>query len=189
VLQDPQLFSASIRENVAFGDDSLPLDQVEQAARLAAIHDEIARLGMGYETLLAEGGAGLSGGQRQRLSIARALAHQPAILLLDEATSHLDVVTERVLDQQLSDLRSTRIVIAHRLSTVRNADLIVVVADGAVVEQGTHRELLALGGHYAALLSGQLGPDRSGQRRGLACEAAETNCSPAVVPTTPMSRA
>jgi ABC-type bacteriocin/lantibiotic exporter with double-glycine peptidase domain len=181
VLQDPLLFSASIRQNVAFNDSSLPLDQVEQAARLAAIHDEIARMGMGYETLLAEGGAGLSGGQRQRLSIARALAHQPAILLLDEATSHLDVVTERVLDQQLSNLRSTRIVIAHRLSTVQNADLIVVVADGAVVEQGTHQGLLALGGHYAALLSGQLGPARSGQRRRLACETAEAHCSPAVV--------
>jgi len=180
VLQESFLFSGSIRENIAFNDPSMSLDQVVQAARLAAIHDEIARMGMGYETMLAEGGAGLSGGQRQRLSIARALSHQPAILLLDEATSHLDVVTEQLLDRQLDDLRCTRIVIAHRLSTIRNADLIVVVDEGAIVERGTHRELLALGGHYAALLSGQLDTGRSGELGAFQHETADFDRSPAV---------
>ena len=110
---------------------------------------------MGYETVIAEGGVDLAGGQRQRLAIARALAHRPAILLLDEATSHLDAITESIVDQNLSDLNCTRIVIAHRLSTVRNADLILVLDNGVIVERGTHEHLLALGGVYAALVRDQ----------------------------------
>src|SRR5262249_9776465 len=123
VLQEPFLFSGSIRENIVFNDPSRPLDDVIEAARIACIEEEIARMPMGYETRVAEGGAGLSGGQRQRLSLARAVAHRPAMLLLDEATSHLDVMTEARVDEQLSALDCTRIVIAHRLSTIRNADL------------------------------------------------------------------
>jgi ATP-binding cassette, subfamily B, bacterial len=125
---------------------------VQKAAQLAVLHDEILQLPMGYETRIAEGGTGLSGGQRQRLAIARALAHRPAILLLDEATSHLDGVTESWVDQNLSQLTCTRIVIAHRLSTIRNADLILVVEQGAIVEQGTHEQLLGKQGYYAALV-------------------------------------
>ncbi len=159
VLQDPFLFSDSIRRNIAFNDPGMSLSRVEAAARRADIHDDIVRMPMGYETLVGQGSAGLSGGQIQRIAIARALAHDPAVLLLDEATSNLDAVTERVVDQRLSDLSCTRIVIAHRLSTIRNADVILVLDGGRVVERGTHAELLALGGKYTALVMGQLAPD------------------------------
>lgn len=156
VLQESFLFSGSIRQNLSFNDPGLPLEQVVEAARVAAIHEEIARMPMRYETVLSEGSAGLAGGQRQRLSIARAVAHDPAILLLDEATSHLDVVTERDVDQNLGGLTCTRIVIAHRLSTIRNSDLILVLNDGQIVERGTHDQLIAAGGHYAKLVRAQL---------------------------------
>jgi ABC-type bacteriocin/lantibiotic exporter with double-glycine peptidase domain len=156
VLQEPCLFRGSIRQNIAFNGPNLSLEQVMDAARLAHIHDEILQLPMGYETSVAEGGTSLSGGQRQRLLLARALAHRPAMLVLDEATSHLDVVTESLVDQNLSAVACTRIVIAHRLSTIRNADLILVLDGGAVAERGSHEELLARDGLYAALVHSQV---------------------------------
>ncbi len=155
VLQEPFLFSGSIRQNIAFGNPDLGMAKIVEAARLAAIHDEIAAMPMGYETRIAEGGSGLSGGQRQRLSLARALSHQPAILLLDEATSHLDVMTESTVERNLATLSCTRIVIAHRLSTIHNADQIFVLESGTGAEQGSHQELLARDGYYAALISSQ----------------------------------
>ena len=153
VLQEPFLFSGSIRQNIAVHNPGLALEHVQAVAQLATIHEEIMQLPMGYETRIAEGGAGLSGGQRQRLALARALAHRPAILLLDEATSHLDVVTEGVVEQNLRHLACTRIAIAHRLSTIRDADTIFVLDHGAIVERGSHAELLSCRGYYASLIS------------------------------------
>ncbi|MCG8461029.1 MAG: peptidase domain-containing ABC transporter [Holophagales bacterium] len=156
VTQQPYLFGASIRSNIALADPSLPLSRVAEAARRAHIHDDILEMPMGYETLLADGGVSLSGGQRQRIALARALVNQPAVLLLDEATSNLDAITERLIQQELAQLRSTRIVIAHRLSTVQSADLILVMDDGRIVERGSHRELMKEGGHYRQLVEAQL---------------------------------
>lgn len=162
VLQDNALFSGSIRRNIGSHDPDLSIERISAAAQLAAIHAEIVEMPMGYETVIAEGGGDLAGGQRQRLAIARALAKQPKILLLDEATSHLDAITESTVDRNLSELACTRIVIAHRLSTVRNADLILVLEQGVVAERGTHAALLALGGLYANLVRDQeMTPDRS----------------------------
>jgi HlyB family type I secretion system ABC transporter len=156
VLQETGLFSGSIRENIAFNDSTLEFEQVIKAAKLAAIHDDIQKMPMSYETVVSEGSAGLAGGQCQRMALARALAHQPALLLLDEATSHLDVVTERQVDTNLSQLSCTRIVIAHRLSTIRNADWILVLDRGRIVEQGTHEDLLHREGLYADLAHTQI---------------------------------
>ena len=132
------------------------MEDIIEAARIAAIHDEIMQMPMGYETLISEGGIGLSGGQRQRLSIARAIVHKPAILLLDEATSHLDAVTEDTVDRNLNVQVGTRIVIAHRLSTVQHADMIIVLKDGRIVERGRHGELLTADGEYARLYKSQI---------------------------------
>jgi ATP-binding cassette subfamily B protein len=156
VPQHPYLFGLSIRANIALSDPTLPLSRVVDAARLAHIHDDILAMPLAYDTLLADGGASLSGGQRQRLALARALVRQPAILLLDEATSALDAMTEGAIQRELAQLRSTRIVVAHRLSTIQDADLILVMDEGKVVERGTHDELMALGGVYAELIAQQV---------------------------------
>jgi ABC-type bacteriocin/lantibiotic exporter with double-glycine peptidase domain len=157
VTQRSYLFGGAIRENITLKDPALPLAETVAAARLACLDDDIMAMPMGYETILIEGGGSLSGGQRQRLALARALVHRPAILLLDEATSELDTITESRVHQNLAALRCTRIVIAHRLSTIRDADLILVLDHGEIVERGSHEELLAVGGTYAALVQSQLG--------------------------------
>ena len=155
VPQNSYLFGTSVKTNIALTKPEAELDEIEHAARLARIHDDIMAMPMGYDTVLADGGASISGGQRQRIALARALVHQPAILLLDEATSSLDSVTEAEIYTNLEQLDCTRVVIAHRLSTIARSDLIVVMEDGIFVEQGTHDELMALRGRYFELANSQ----------------------------------
>jgi len=155
VLQDPFLFSGTVRENIRFGRLEASDTEVEAAAEAVGADDFIRNLRLGYDTPVEEGGVILSQGQRQLISFARALLADPRILILDEATSSVDTQTERVIQQALSRLLKDRtsIVIAHRLSTVINADLILVIQDGHVIEQGTHNELLARHGTYFNLYS------------------------------------
>jgi ABC-type bacteriocin/lantibiotic exporter with double-glycine peptidase domain len=155
VTQDAPLFTGTIRHNIAIADPEMRLDEVKHAAEIAGIHEEIQAMPLGYETLLLDRGLSLSGGQRQRVAVARAVARRPRILILDEATSHLDSLTELHVNTNLSRLGCTRVVIAHRIVTVKDADLILVLENGSIVEQGTHDELLRLGGRYSAMVSAQ----------------------------------
>jgi len=160
VQQDVYLFSATIRDNIAYGATHASFEEVVRAAKTAQLHDQIMRFPKGYDTWVGERGATLSGGQRQRLSIARTILLDPPILILDDSTSSVDVETERRIHQAMIAVMQgrTTFVIAHRLSTVRNADLILVLQDGAIVEQGTHQELMARGGIYQDIYELQLRP-------------------------------
>jgi len=159
VLQENHLFNDTIARNIAFGDAEPDMDAVIWAARVAAAHDFVERLPLGYETKIGESGLALSGGQRQRIAIARAIYHRPPVLILDEATSSLDAESERAVKENMDSLLEgrTAFVIAHRLSTVRDADLIVVLEAGRIVEQGTHDDLVQRQGLYYYLTSQQLG--------------------------------
>jgi ATP-binding cassette subfamily B protein len=155
VSQETYLFHASVRENLRFAHPEASDEEIEEAARAAQIHDTIAALPEGYDTVVGERGFRFSGGERQRIAIARTILRNPPVLVLDEATSALDVQTERAVGEALERLAEgrTTIVIAHRLSTVRDADQIAVLDGGSVVERGTHEELLAAGGRYAELVA------------------------------------
>ena len=160
VQQDVYLFSASIRDNIAYGAVKAPLEDIVRAAKIAQLHDHIMTLPEGYHTWVGERGVTLSGGQRQRLSIARTLLLDPPILILDDSTSSVDVETERLIHRAMTAVMRgrTTFVIAHRLSTVHEADLILVLQDGEIVEQGTHRDLIGQGGIYQDIYELQLRP-------------------------------
>jgi ATP-binding cassette subfamily B protein/subfamily B ATP-binding cassette protein MsbA len=157
VLQDPLLFSGTIAENIRYGRLEATREEIEAAARAANAHDFISQLPQGYETPLGERGAQLSGGERQRISVARAFLKDAPILILDEPTSSLDSKTESVILDALDELRvgRTSFIVAHRLSTVRHADQILVLSDGSIAESGTHEELLRDGTIYRQLHEAQ----------------------------------
>ena len=155
VPQFPVLFAQSIRDNIALADPTADLSAIVEAARVSQIHDEIVAMPLGYDTPLTDRGASLSGGQRQRLALARALVRKPQILLLDEATSSLDALNEALIHRSLTELACTRIVIAHRMSTIMHAHLIVVMEGGRLAEMGSHQDLLGRSGVYASLVRGQ----------------------------------
>jgi ATP-binding cassette subfamily B protein len=155
--QETFLFNDTIRENLAYARPTATDDEIVAAAVGANIHDTITAFPDGYDTIVGERGYRLSGGEKQRLSVARVLLKNPAVLILDEATSSLDTQSERLVQETLDKAASERttVAIAHRLSTVVNADVIMVVADGRIVESGTHSQLLSTGGHYADLFNAQ----------------------------------
>ena len=160
VSQDTYLFHASVAENLRFAKPEATDEELHAAAAAAQIHDHIASLPEGYDTLVGERGYRFSGGEKQRLAIARTILRNPPILVLDEATSALDTQTEHLVQEAIDTLAAgrTTITIAHRLSTIRDADQIIVLDQGRIAERGTHGLLLSAGGHYTALVgrSGEL---------------------------------
>ena len=159
VMQDVFLFSDTIEDNIAFGNPQVDRSYIQQMARIADADGFITSMPQGYDTIVGERGVGLSGGQKQRISLARALAKDPAILILDDTTSAVDMETESKIQQELLGLteNKTTFIIAHRISSVRDADLILMMEKGQVVEQGTHAELLAKRGKYYDVYCKQLG--------------------------------
>ena len=166
VLQETHLFRGTILDNIRYGKPDATIDEIEDAARLANAHEFICSLPDGYRSLLGSNGTRLSGGQRQRIAIARALIRNPRILILDEATSALDTVSETKVQEALNHLMKDRttFIIAHRLSTVRHADKIVVLTEGRVEQIGTHQELFDADGLYRELYDPDWAKERQRQR-------------------------
>jgi ATP-binding cassette subfamily B protein len=157
VLQDTWLFGGTIRDNIAYGNPSASEEEILDAARATYVDRFVHSLPEGYDTVLDDEASNVSAGEKQLLTIARAFLAKPSVLILDEATSSVDTRTEQLVQKAMSALRADRtsFVIAHRLSTIRDADLILVMESGSIVEQGSHAELLAAGGAYAALYEAQ----------------------------------
>ena len=155
VTQNGKLFMGDIGSNITISTPSATVDDAWQAAELAGIADDIRKMPMGMQTIVTEGSGGISGGQRQRIMIARAVCGNKRILMLDEATSALDNVAQRHVSESLDGLRCTRLVVAHRLSTVRHCDRILVVDGGHIAEEGTYEDLIARGGLFAELVARQ----------------------------------
>lgn len=153
VLQEDFLFNRTIKENIIMNNKEISSKDIESACQIAEIHEDILEMPMGYETIISEKGSNISGGQRQRIVLARALASKPSILILDEATSALDTVTEQKLSKRLDELKCTRVIIAHRLSTIISADEIIILNNGEIVDQGTHKELLDRSLYYQEFYS------------------------------------
>ena len=163
VMQTSLLFSGTISENIAIGDPNPDRQRLVEVTKLADAHGFINNLSLGYEQIVGERGIGLSGGQIQRICIARALYHDPRLLIFDEATSALDSDSESQIQRNMRRILKgrTAVIIAHRLSTIMNADRILVLYDGAIVEEGTHRELLERKGMYYHLIQKQISPNES----------------------------
>ena len=166
VQQDVFLFTTSLRENIAYGRPDASMDEIVRAAKVAQLHEFVDSLDQGYDTIIGERGSTLSGGQRQRLAIARAVLLDPPVLILDDSTSSVDAKTEDLIRKAMESVMRgrTTFVIAHRLSTVHKADMILVLEDGEIAEQGTHQELLALGGLYRQIYELQLRPQEEVMR-------------------------
>jgi len=162
VTQETYLFNASVKTNLRYGKPDASDDEIEGAARAAHIHERIMEMPDGYDTLVGERGYKMSGGEKQRLAIARVILKDPRVLILDEATSALDTHSERLVQEALAPLMSgrTTLAIAHRLSTILAADTILYLDKGRIVERGSHVELLAAGGAYAALYHEQFSDGR-----------------------------
>ena len=177
VLQENLLFNKTVRENIALADPTIPMDRVIAAAKMAGADEFILELPEGYDTFIDERGANLSGGQRQRIAIARALITNPRVLILDEATSALDAESEEIIQKNLEIIAKGRtvIIIAHRLSAIKQADRIITVERGEITEDGTHSELMAQKGRYASLYSKQMKAATVGDRKEVEPDASPSN--------------
>ena len=156
VLQNGMLLSGDIKSNISINNPSMSDEEIWEAAKVAGIADDIAKMPMKMNTVIAQGGSGLSGGQKQKIMIARAIAPKPQILIFDEATSALDNVVQKQISDALDAMNCTRIVVAHRLSTIRNCDRILVLDGGKIAEDGNYEELLARGGLFTELVKRQI---------------------------------